>query len=175
MDKYIIYKKSVCRIIDKLDKYYNDIDYYLLSPISDNTLTIKIPVNNKDIRELISREEVEKLIENIPNIEPIIEKSIKLENIYKELLASNKHEDLIRVIKTTYLRNKERLDNNKKTTDKDSYYFNLAEEYLYNEFMIVLNMSYDDTKKYIIDRLERLTKWFMSILHMMDSDIKDIY
>ena len=41
-------------------------------------------------------------------------------------MQNGTHEDLIKIIKTTYLRNKERLDNNKKTTDKDNYYFNQA-------------------------------------------------
>ena len=53
---------------------------------------------------------------------------------------------------------KERLDNNKKTTDKDNYYFNLAENYLYQEFSIALNLSYDETKQYVIDKVAKLSK-----------------
>ena len=49
-NKYIIYKRDVCKITDILSKYYHDMDYYLLQPVSDNTLTIKVPVNNKDIK-----------------------------------------------------------------------------------------------------------------------------
>ena len=79
-----------------------------------------------------------------------------IENEYRILMNSGKHEDLISIIKTTYLRNKERLDNNKKTTDKDNYYFNQAELYLYNEFSVVLNLTYDETKQYIIDKLNNL-------------------
>ena len=156
-EEYIIYKRDVCKIIDILPNYYKDMDYYLLLPVSDNTLTIKIPKNNKDIRELLTKDEVDRIIKDIPNIMPIEEKTNKLENIYKELLATSNHEDLIKVIKTTYLRNKERMDNNKKTTDKDTYYFNLAEKYLYTELSIVLNLSYEETKNYIINTLTRLS------------------
>lgn len=75
---------------------------------------------------------------------------------YKELLKSNNLLDLVKIIKTSYLRNKKRLDNNKKVGEKDQNYFELAEKYLYTEFSIVLNLTYNDTKKYIIDEIAKL-------------------
>lgn len=158
LNKYIIYKREVCKILEILPKYYNNNDYYLLSPLSDSSLTIKIPIENKNIRELISKKEVERIIKKIPNIDIVAPNDKNIENIYKELLNNGTHEDLIKIIKTTYLRNKERIDNNKKTTDKDNYYFNLAEKYLYEEFEIVLNMTYDETKEYVIKKVSTLSK-----------------
>ena len=158
LNKYIIYKREVCKILEILPKYYNNNDYYLLSPLSDSSLTIKIPIENKNIRELISKKEVERIIKKIPNIDIVAPNDKNIENIYKELLNNGTHEDLIKIIKTTYLRNKERIDNNKKTTDKDNYYFNLAEKYLYEEFEIVLNMTYDETKEYVIKKVSTLYK-----------------
>ncbi len=75
---------------------------------------------------------------------------------YKELLKSNNLLDLVKIIKTSYLRNKKRLDNNKKVGEKDQNYFELAEKYLYTEFSIVLNLTYNDTKKYIINEISKL-------------------
>lgn len=155
---YIIYKREVCKINDILPNFFKGTDYYLLSPLSDNTLTIKVPVNNKEIRSLITRKEIDTIINQIPNIEPAKSDTKSLEGIYKELLSTGTHADLIKIIKTTYLRNKERIDNNKKTTDKDNYYFNLAEKYLYQEFQIVLNLTYDKTKEYVINKVEKLSK-----------------
>ena len=156
--KYIIYKREVCMIKEIIPKFYRDMDYYLLSPIFDNTLAIKVPVNNKDIRNLISKTEVEEIINRIPDIDIVSEDTKVLEPIYKELINSGLHDDLIKIIKTTYLRNKERIDNNKKTTDKDTYYFNLAEKYLYEEFSVVLNKTYEEAKQYVIFKVEKLTK-----------------
>lgn len=153
----IIYKKEVCKIIEIIPNYYKNQDYYLLSQLSDNSLTIKIPINNKEIRPLITKEEVNKIIKKIPNIKIIESDTKTLESIYKELINNGTHEDLIKIIKTSYLRNKERIDNNKKTTDKDMYYFNLAEKYLYNEFSVVLNLSYDETKEYVINSVNNIT------------------
>lgn len=68
-------------------------------------------------------------------------------------MQSGTHEDLIKIIKTTYLRNKERTENNKKIREIDDSYFKKAEKYLYNEFSIVLNKSFEETKEYIINKV----------------------
>ena len=154
---FLVYKKDVCDVSEIKIKYLRDMDYYILTPIIDKSLKIQIPTNNNAIRPLITKEQIEEIIQNIPNIEIIKTDSKSLENDYKQLMQSGTHEDLIKIIKTTYLRNKERIDNNKKTTDKDNYYFNQAELYLYNEFSVVLNLSYDETKEYIFNKVNELS------------------
>ena len=78
-----------------------------------------------------------------------------LEDEYKRLLKDGTMESLITIIKTAHLRNKIRQENKKKLADNDQYYFNLAERYLYNEISYVLNVSYDDAKNYIIEKLNK--------------------
>lgn len=153
----LVYKKDVCEIIEIKEKYLRDMDYYILAPIIDKSLKLQIPTSSNAIRDLLTKEEVERLIKQIPIIETIKIESKNIENEYKQLMQSGTHEDLIKIIKTTYLRNKERLDNNKKTTDKDNYYFNQAELYLYNEFSVVLNLTYDETKEYVLNAVNKLT------------------
>lgn len=154
--EYIIYRRDVCKIIDIKKSHFNQLDYYVLVPIKDTTLHIDVPVDNRlgYIRELMSEEEVENLIEKIPDISIIEDDDRRLEGRYKELLDSGDHENLIKIIKTTYLRNQHRLDNKKKISEKDKYYFDLAEHYLYDEISIILNMSFEETKKYVIERLQ---------------------
>lgn len=155
---YVVYKREVCEVISIKEKEFMNMDYYVLVPISDNTLKIDVPVNNKMgyLRPLITKKEVEDIIKTIPNIKPIISTDRLIENEYRNLLNTNKHEDLIKIIKTTYLRNKERLDNNKKIGGKDDEYFKQAEKYLYSEFSIVLGMSYDETMKYVIEKVKEI-------------------
>ena len=148
---YIIYSKDVCKILDIKENYINNMDYYILSPIDDNSLKLSIPIHNNLIRKLISKEKVNEIINNILNIDIIINDDKTIENEYKRLLNTGNHEDLIKIIKTSYLRNKKRLDNKKKISDKDKTYFELAEKYLYTEFSIVLAMSFEETKNYIIN------------------------
>ena len=152
---YVVYKRDVCVVKEINKKYYKDMDYYKLEPINDNSLKLDVPVNNKYIRNIISREELDNIIDNIPNIDVIKCSDKYIENDYKSLMHSGRHEDLIKIIKTTYLRNKERIDNKKKVTDKDIMYFKKAEEYLYTEVSIVLGVNYEEAKMYVIDKVEK--------------------
>ena len=152
---YIVYQKDVCKIKEMKEKYLKDMDYYVLEPVSDPSLKLNIPVLNNTIRTLLTKEEVKDLIQNIPSIETLDIEEKNIETEYKKLLNNNRHKDLIKIIKTTYLRNQERLNHKRKVSDKDKMYFELAEKYLYTEFSIVLNMTLEDTKNYVIQEVEK--------------------
>lgn len=154
INDYLVYGKDVCKVYDLTEE--NNISYYLLRPLKDQSLKIKVPINNQKIRNLISKEELNNLVSKIKEV-GIIEADEKyIEAEYKKLLQDPTHEDLIKIIKTTYLRNKHRLDNNKKLAEKDTKYFELAEQYLYNEFSIILGLTYSETKDYIINVVTKL-------------------
>ena len=56
INDYIVYNKDICKIERILEKYYNDEDYYELKSVSDNSLSLKIPVSSKKIRTIITKE-----------------------------------------------------------------------------------------------------------------------
>lgn len=151
--KYIVYERDVCLIEEVKGKYIKGVDYYILRPLNDKTLKISVPVNSKLLRNLISLEDANKLINNMKSIE-VIEDNKQIENEYKRLLDTDDLSDLVKIIKTTYLRNKERIINKKKISEKDDNYFNKAEDYLYTELGIVFNMSKENIKEYIIEKLK---------------------
>ena len=156
---YLVYKKDVCKVREVRKNRMNGKDYYILVPITDESLIIEAPTDNRMgfIRDVISKEEAEKLIKKIPKIETLKNFDDKyIEKTYKELLYNGDLVDLIKIIKTTYIRNNNRIKNNKKISDKDKTYFEKAEEYLYNELSISFNMSCDETKEYIIDEVTKL-------------------
>ena len=156
---YIVYRRDVAKIVDIKINPLNNMNYYVLVPINDESLKIDVPVDNTlNIRELITKDEINDLIKKIPNISVISNSNKLIENEYKELLKDGTFESLIKIIKTTYLRNRERLDNRKKKGDKDEYYFNLAEKYLYSELMVVLNKTFDETRDYIINEVREINK-----------------
>lgn len=158
---YVVYKKDVCKIREIKQNKLNGNYYYILVPIDDESLIIDVPIDNKMgyLRDVISKNDAEKLINNIPNINPLEQIDDKyIERTYKELLYNGTHEDLIKIIKTTYLRNDDRKNKNKKVSEKDNDYFNKAEKYLYNELSIALSMSFDETKDYIIKKVQELIK-----------------
>lgn len=159
-DDYVVYKRDVCKVNGVIPKKFNNMDYYSLSPVLDESLKIDVPVDNKLglMRSLITKKELDDIINKIPNIKPLSTTDKQIENEYKKLMNTASHEDLIKIIKTTYLRNKERLDSNKKIGDKDNSYFELAEKYLYTEFMIVLGINFEEAKEYVISKVKEVVK-----------------
>lgn len=152
INDYVIYKKDVCIIKDIRENKLNGTTYYVMTPLDDESLIIDTPTNNKlgFIRDVMTKDKALELINKIPSIEPILDiDDKKLELKYKELLNTHNYEDIIRIIKTTYLRNENRINNKRKISEKDKIYFNLAEKYLYNELSISLNMTRSEVKDYI--------------------------
>ena len=140
---FVVYKKDVCKIVDYKKKYIKDNDYYELVPILDNSLKIVVPVDSGYLRNVLSRRDAEEIIDMIPSI-GIIEINDKLiENEYKRLLQENTYNGLIKIIKTTYLRNEDRINSKRRISEKDDNYFNLAEKYLYSVCSVALGISYD--------------------------------
>lgn len=144
---YVVYRRDLCKIKRVDDLYYN------LSPLTDDSLSIKVLKDNKNnyLRLPISRDEADLLIKKIPEIEPLQLQDKLLENEYKNLLRTNEHEDLIKIIKTTYIRNEFRRKQGKKASDKDLIYFNMAEKLLYTELAYSLGIDYDACKSYILE------------------------
>lgn len=161
VDEYVVYKKNVCRVKEIRTKYFDNTDYYILCPLEDSSLTISLPITTdpKDLRKVMSKEEVETLINKISGINEIDNVNERfIHNEYKELIKSGNHEDLIRIIKTAYLRNDVKINNGKKTGATDENYLKLAEQALYNEISIILGLSYNETKKYVQKKVEEFDK-----------------
>ena len=151
----VVYKRDVCKVVDI--RVIHDESYYVLNSTIDSSLKIDVPVNKekKLLRPLITKKELDNLINEIKFLPVLDVEARMLEDEYKRLLKDGTMESLITIIKTAHLRNKIRKENKKKLADNDQYYFNLAERYLYNEISYVLNVNYDDAKNYIIEKLNK--------------------
>ncbi len=161
VNDYVVYKKDVCKVKEIKKNSLNGKDSYVLIPMDDASLTIEVPVDHclGYLREVLSKEEADSLIRQIGYIKPLENMDEKyLERTYRELLYHGTLEDLIKVIKTAYLRNDDRVKNNKKVSEKDSEYFERAEKYLYNELSIVYHMSFEETRNYVIHQVQEFVK-----------------
>lgn len=152
----VIYKGDVCKIIDIKNNSFSNKMCYMLVPLYDESLTISVPVENENgyLKNILSKKEVLDLIRKIPKIKVLDVDSKLIENEYKNLFRSGNHEDLIKIIKTTYLRNKKRIECKRSIGEKDKEYFDKAERKLYGEFSIVLGMSVDDVRKFIVKTVQ---------------------
>lgn len=146
---YIVYRKETCKIIEKEDGYYR------LVPVNDTSIKYKVPVDSNFLKKVITKEEIDRLLLEIPEINTIDLGEKQIEQEYKELMKSGTHENLVKIIKTSYLRNQIRILNNKRISEIDDEYFRRAEKYLYEEIGIVLNLSFENTKEYIINKLKK--------------------
>lgn len=148
----IVYgKHGVCKVVarGKLDMPMIDKskEYYTLLPCKEKAAVVYAPVeNNKTImRYVLTPEAVNNLLKEVPALEEIrVENERERENCYKETLSSCDCRELIRILKTLYLRKQSRLENGKKITAVDERYFHLAEEQLYGELSFVLGKTKDE-------------------------------
>ena len=151
------YKEGVCEVVNigKIDMGSSDKEYYTLKPVYDAGGTVYTPVDNKrdQIRKLITKEEAENLIKEMPKIDIIgVTNEKQREGMYKNALLHNQCREWISLIKTSYGRNKKRLLAGKKTINVDERYMSSAEKFLYGELAVVMEIPRDKVKMCIRDR-----------------------
>lgn len=162
--EYVVYgSKGVCEVVDvitmDLEGIPKDRLYYVLHPCDQKEGRIFTPVDNEKtvIRRIISKKEADTLINEIPNIDGLWISNDKLRELkYKECIRSCECREWIRIMKTLYLRGQERLASGKKITATDSRYLKQAEENLYSELSISLNIPREQMEQYIADKIEKL-------------------
>ena len=162
--EFIVYGNTgVCQVMDvttlDMKGISKDRLYYILNPVRERESKIFAPVEgNKTVaRAVLTRDEAEALIDDIPEIEELWVGSDKLrEEKYKETLRSCQCRAWISIIKTLYLRGQERQAQGKKATAMDEKYLRLARENLYSELSLVLDIPKEEMEEFITERMRRL-------------------
>lgn len=164
VNDYIVYgNHGVCKVenigtvsLAMVDK--NKV-YYTLRPVYKNEAVVYAPVENPKsvIRPVLTREEANKLIEEIPSLESVwIGNEKEREMQYKAALRSCDCRELIRIIKTLYYRKMDRIKDGKKVTVVDERYFRQAEEQLYGELAFAMDMERNQVGEYLNTRISEL-------------------
>jgi len=160
---YIIYgSQGVCKVENigpmNMGGIKTERLYYTLLPIYISGSKVYTPIDNEKVilRAVISKDEAMQLLKEIPKLEQIdVTDEKSREQLYKDALASCDCRELVKIIKTLYLRKKERLEDGKKVTAVDERYFKMAEDSLYGELAIALGMERDEVETYITDFLKK--------------------
>lgn len=161
---YIIYGNSgVCEVVEigpinLSGRDDNEKLYYTLEPVYENGSKVYTPVGNKKVamREVLTEEEALELIDEMPNVEFDPDLSDKeRERQIKESLKAIDPEEWIKVLKVLHYRRGERQADGKKMTSSDEKFLQLAEECLYGELSISMDLPVDEIKDFITNRLER--------------------
>lgn len=160
---YVVYGNTgICRVmgVTTMDMagIPKDKLYYILRPDGQTEGKIFTPVENRKqiMRSVMSKVEAEELIECIPDIEALdVADDKQREEQYRECIKSCECKEMIRIIKTIYLRKKEREAQGKKVTATDEKYLKMAEENLYSELAMLLGVPKNRMENYITVRLKR--------------------
>lgn len=162
--EYVVYAGSgICRVDDITRLDMAGIDkkklYYDFTPLHMAGSKIYSPVDSDrvTIRKVLTEEEAHQLIDEIPEIEELWVGNEKMrEEKYKEALLTCSCRDLVKIIKTLYLRKQERLSQGKKITVIDERYLKMAEDNLYSELAFAMDKEKNEMAGIIADRIEHL-------------------
>lgn len=152
--------KGVCLVEDITTLNISGVDrerkYYILKPVYVAGSTVYVPVDaaKESMRRILNSREAKELIQVIPDIPLInISNDKLLEQEYRGCIRSNDCQEWVRIIKTIYLRRQKRIEAGRKVTAVDAKYFRLAEDNLYGELAISLNMPREEVEHYIAEEI----------------------
>ena len=132
--------------------------YYVLKPVYQNSSVIYVPVENaalvSKMRPVLSREEVDRLIDGMPEIPTAWEEDPQARKAsFEALLRSNECRSLIILIKTLHAQKKRRQADGKALHVSDETFLREAQRLLYDEFAGALEIQPAQVHAYIQSKL----------------------
>lgn len=154
---YVVYgTKGVCLVEDVMaidwgsDCISSEKLCYKLSPRFVKGSTIYAPVENEKtvIRSVMSGEEAQALLNRAGGLETLwIKDEKEREMSYRRALLSGSSTEWSRIIKTLYLRKKERQKSGKHMTCIDERYLHIAESILFGEMSLPLHLTVKEVEE----------------------------
>lgn len=157
---YVVYKsEGVYKIVDiKTEKDFknNEVEYYIMEPVFNNNLTLKAPVNNKNVlmRGIITKDAALELITSMPEQETAwVNNNRERSGNFKVAIKSGDIEEWAKLIKTIYLHKEEQTQIGKKIMKSDEDFMENAEKILNEELAVALNISPKEVPAFIKERI----------------------
>lgn len=151
---------GICRIEEKMQLDMEGIDknqwFFLVVPVEEQSTKLYIPVEKigDKTRMVMNEGEAWHLMDDVARIDELEIPNDRLrEQIYKQALLSNDPAQLIRVIKTIFVRKQQRAAEGKKNTVVDERYFKLAENNLYDELAFAIGREKEEIPDLIAERI----------------------
>ena len=152
--EYVVYgNKGVCEVkkIGPVDipGMSSERNYYTLSQVYTKGSTIYVPVDKEDsgLRYVLSKDEVNELIDEIPSMKPVwIQNDKEREQLFTENIRKADTKRLIEMMIALYERRERRIADGKKATSTDERYFRAAEDILFGEIGVVLGVNKNEVK-----------------------------
>ena len=157
VDDMVMYGSfGICKVtaIEKRDLTGEEQEYYILKHINSEKNIFYVPTNNdtalSKMHPICSKAEVDELISHM-NSEGLIwiDNDIKRKEEYSRIIKDADKHEIIRLIKTLYLRRKQLAESGKKLRSTDENYLSLAENMLFEEFSYALDIDKSEVVEYI--------------------------
>lgn len=152
---------GVCKINDICEKTVSDITetYYVLQPMGNNhKLAISIPVNNEKavILELIHKDEAYEIVESfkLPGVE-WNDKPNNRHNLFSVMVRTGDRKEIAKVINTLMRKRIEAELQEKKLFEQDRKLLNSAQNILFREMAITLNISFEEINQMVTSLIEK--------------------
>ncbi|MBR0485467.1 MAG: CarD family transcriptional regulator [Oscillospiraceae bacterium] len=163
-DDCVVYKSAgVCRVLNVEPQSMdgeNEILYYKLKPLFDANSTYYVPVSagNEKLRPLLTKAEVLSLIDDMPKSEDEIEvwsdNRRERREMYSQILKGDDQKALVQLISALYFRKQSSEANGKRFSSMDESAMKNAENLMLQEFGTVLDMTPDEVRKFIDERVQ---------------------
>lgn len=134
--------------------------YYTLCPVYRDGKIYVPTTTNIFMRPIVSHQEALHLIDTIPSIEEIDCYSFnfrELKGFYNQLLQTHNCIDLIKLIKTIYIKNGITIEQGKQPGQIDHKFMKQAEELLHGEFAVALGIAKENVGAFISNRINNIS------------------
>ena len=158
----IVYGSTgVCKVLEVSYPSISHIDknklYYCLKPLYQNG-TIYTPIDNTKVfmRPILSKEQANSLIDQIPHMKVQAYHSHVLSDLtahYSAALNSHNCKDLVALTMSIYAKQQAAAAQKKKFGSVDEKYMRRAEDLLFGELAVSLQISKGDVPRYIAERI----------------------
>ena len=147
---------GICRVaaVEKRDLTGEEQEYYILRNIYSDNNIYYVPVNNEAalgrMHPVCTKSEVDELISHM-NSEGLIwiDNDNKRKEEYSRIIKDADKHEIIRLIKTLYLRRRELSENGRRLRSSDENYLGIAEDMLFEEFAYALGIDRCEVVDYI--------------------------
>lgn len=135
-----------------------DKEYYRLDPLHQDGV-IYAPVENGKvvIRPVISAEDAEALIDEIPNLRGEICQAPTVQALaqrYQAAVQSTDHRDLVRLLMSIQAKRRMAESKNRRLGSVDERYMKQTERLLHGELSAALGIPFEEVAAYITDRVQ---------------------
>ena len=152
---------GVCRIEGMTEKELGGkmLHYYVLKPVFQPTATVFVPVANKQLtarlRKVLTRTELDRLLDSLSDQPPIwVENENERRTLFQTILSEGDRLGLLRLTKTLYNHQRQRLAIGKRLHQSDERFFREADRLLCDEFAFVLKKDPDEIPALLQSRMD---------------------